>query len=278
VTENNLPEETSLYLYQIEKISGIYSKLLDRNVDVEIHLPPHYAGAGKKYPLLLLNDGQDSQAVGVKETVEKLVVEKSIPEIIVAGVTAGDRMQEYGIAAKNDYKGRGSKAKKYSKYIIDELVPYLMYRYPVVSSPTHHAMAGYSLGGLSAMDIVWNHSGVFTKVGVFSGSFWWRKRDTGSRFYSDNRDRLMHLQVRSGKFRPGLKFWFEAGTEDESNDRNRNGVIDAIDDTLDLISELTKKGYRPFHDIDYLEVKNGKHSAETWAKAMPVFLKWAFGS
>ena len=60
-------------------------------------------------------------------------------------------------------------------------------------------------------------------------------------------------------------------------DRNKNGVIDSIEDTLDLIAELTKKGYRPFQDIQYYEMKDGKHNLETWAEAMPVFLQWAFG-
>ena len=144
------------------------------------------------------------------------------------------------------------------------------------ATATHHAIAGYSLGGLSAMDICWNHPEVFTKVGVFSGSFWWRKRDTKSLFYSDHRDRLMHQQVRKGKFKAGLKFWFQTGTLDEWGDRNENGIIDSIDDTLDLITELTKKGYRPFQDIEYLEIEAGKHHPETWAEALPVFLTWAF--
>lgn len=277
MTAKNLQQEKVPDTYEIENISGIYSKLLSRNVEVEIFLPPSHAVATQKYPLLLLNDGQDSEAIKIKETLEELVFEKSIPEIIVVGVAAGDRMQEYGVAAKNDYKGRGNLAKNYTKYIVNELIPYLIYRYPVETSAKRHAIAGYSLGGLSAMDIGWNHPEVFTKVGVFSGSFWWRKRDAGSRFYSDNRDRLMHQQVRKGKFKPDLKFWFETGTLDEWSDRNKNGIIDSIDDTLDLIVELTKKGYRPFHDIEYLEIKNGKHSPETWAEAMPYFLKWAFG-
>jgi len=53
-------------------------------------------------------------------------------------------------------------------------------------------------------------------------------------------------------------------------------VIDSIDDTLDLIVELTKKGYRPFHDIHYLELPEGSHDLPTWKQAMPEFLKWAF--
>jgi enterochelin esterase-like enzyme len=260
--------------YITEKLSGIYSKLLSREVEVELFLPADVYTNRKKYPLLLLNDGQDNTAVRVKETVERLTREGSIPEII--GVRAGDRMQEYGVASKSDYLKRGAKAKAYTKYIISELIPYLIYKYPVDSSASNHAIAGYSMGGLSALDIAWNHPELFTKVGVFSGSLWWRKRDSKSRFYSDKRDRIMHQLIRHSKFKPGLKFWLQTGTKDEQSDRNKNGVIDSIDDTLDLISELTKKGYRPFHDIQYLEMKDGKHNTETWAEAMPHFLKWAF--
>ncbi len=272
--EEQVPAEP----YRSEKISGIYSKLLDRDVEVEIFLPAGQAPSGQKYPLLLLNDGQDSEAVKIKETLEKLVSEKSIPGIIVVGVFAGDRLQEYGISAKNDYQGRGRVAKNYARYITTELIPYLLYRYPIEPTASHHVIAGYSLGGLSALDICWNHPELFAKVGVFSGSLWWRKRDTNSRLYSDYRDRLMHLQVRKGKFKPGLKFWFQTGTQDEWGDRNANGIIDSIDDTLDLITELTKKGYRPFRDIAYLEIKDGKHHPETWAEAMPHFLIWAFNN
>lgn len=263
------------FRYHAEKLTGIYTKILQRNVEVEILTPPEL-DKSRKYPLLLLNDGQDSDAVKVKATVEHLVAEKAIPEIIVVGITAGDRMQEYGVAYRHDYHGRGKSAKAYSEYVTKELVPYLAYRYPVSAAPSERVFAGYSLGGLSAMDIAWNHPDQFGKVGVFSGSFWWRKRDASSFFYSDYRDRLMHLQVRRGRLKPGLKFWFQTGTLDENSDRNKNGVIDSIDDTLDLISELTRKGYRPFHDIQYLEIKNGRHNQETWALAMPEFLRWAF--
>lgn len=264
------------YSYHSEKLTDIYTKLLQRNVEVEILTPP-LMDLGKQYPLLVLNDGQDSPAVKLRETAESLVLDGSIPEIIIVGVTAADRIQEYGVGFRPDFSGRGKLAKAYSDYIIKELVPYVNYKYPLSAVPSERVMAGYSLGGLSALDIVWNHSEKFGKVGVFSGSFWWRKRDASSFFYSDYRDRLMHLQVRRGKFKPGLKFWLQTGTQDEHSDRNKNGVIDSIDDTMDLISELTRKGYRPFHDIEYLEIKDGKHNQETWAQAMPHFLKWAFG-
>jgi len=264
-------------IYTVEKISGIHSKLLNRDVDVELILPKGFENTVDKYPFLLLNDGQDNGKVRVQEAVESLTQRGLIPQIAIAAVVAGDRLQEYGVASKVDYKQRGSKAKAYAAYLIDHLLPYLEYRYPIDLNAETNAIAGYSMGGLSALDIAWNHASVFKKVGIFSGSLWWRKRDTKSMFYSDHRDRIIHQDIRHGKFRPDLKFWFQTGTEDEFSDRNGNGVIDSIDDTLDLIAELTKKGYRPFRDIQYYEMPGGKHDTETWAKAMPEFLKWSFG-
>ncbi len=265
-----------VFAYQSEKITGVFSKLLNREVDVNLLLPQGYSSSKEKFPLLVLNDGQDIEQLKVKGTLEKLTGEGSIEKVMVAGVVAGDRLQEFGVASQKDYLKRGSRAKAYTKYLSTELIPYLNFKYPVDASQKI-TIAGCSMGALSAMDIAWNNPKLFDKAGCFSGAFWWRKRDSKSRLYSDARDRIMHQQIKSGKKKEGLQFWFQTGTEDEASDRNKNGVIDSIDDTLDLIAELTKKGYRPFHDIQYLEVKGGKHNLETWAQVMPEFLKWAFG-
>lgn len=261
--------------YQLEKLTDIHSKLLERDTVVEIFVPEGHSKSGTGFPLLVLNDGQDSEAIALKATLEQLAEQKTIRNPIVVAVHAGDRMQEYGVAAKADFKKRGTKAKSYSRFIMSELIPYLEYRYAISKQPAERAIAGFSLGGLSAVDIGWHHD-YFGLVGAFSGSFWWRKRDSASRFYSEHYDRIMHQQIRKGKYRPGLKFWFQTGLLDEQSDRNKNGVIDSIDDTLDLIVELTKKGYRPFHDIHYLELPQGAHDLPTWGRALPEFLKWAF--
>ena len=85
---------------------------------------------------------------------------------------------------------------------------------------------------------------------------------------------IMHRKIRNGNYYPWLKFFFEAGTLDETADRNNNGIIDSIDDTVSLIDELIKKGYDPQTDIYYLELPEGKHNVATWARAFPEFLKW----
>ncbi len=87
----------------------------------------------------------------------------------------------------------------------------------------------------------------------------------------------MQQVIRNGKYHRGLKFFFQCGNMDETMDRNNNGIIDSIDDTLDIIKELEAKGYDREKDIEYLEMSDGKHDIATWGRAMPEFLKWGWG-
>jgi enterochelin esterase-like enzyme len=139
---------------------------------------------------------------------------------------------------------------------------------------TDAAIAGFSLGGLSALDIAWQYPQVFSKVGVFSGSLWWRSR--AFRPEDPDADRIAHEMIAQGPYRVDMKFWLQTGTLDETADRNNNGIIDSIDDTLDLIAELETVGYRQGADIRYVEMEGGEHNPHTWGEAMPDFLQWVF--
>lgn len=254
------------------EIRHVYSAELQRTVDVDVLMPIKF---DKKLPFLILNDGQDSEAVKVEDIFSELLSNELVHPFIIVSVYAGDRIQEYGVSGKHDYAKRGSKAKLYQSFIIKQLIPYLEHQFSVDIHHPLNCIAGYSLGGLSAFDIAWNNDDIFKKTGVFSGSFWWRKRalDKG---YTDA-DRIMHTRIRKSSKKPKLTFWLQAGTHDETSDRNNNGIIDSIDDTLDIISELIKKDYKPYKDVVYYEMEGGEHNQKTWSKAMPVFLMWAFG-
>jgi len=75
--------------------------------------------------------------------------------------------------------------------------------------------------------------------------------------YDDDKHRIMHQQIRNGQFAPWLKFFLQCGNLDEIKDRNHNGIIDSIEDTLDLVKELENKGYDRENDIYYLELGQG---------------------
>jgi len=257
-----------------EQEIAITSEYLKRKVIITLLMPDNYDGP-EPLNLLLFNDGQEAENLKLKDTLESLYNINRIKPVLVAAIHSGDgRLQEYGTAGKPDFKQRGAKADAYTKFIITELLPAIKKETGIeVFDIT--AFAGFSLGGLSAMDIAWNNPQLFDKVGVLSGSFWWRSRELG-KGYTDS-DRIMHSTIRETAAKPDLKFWLQTGTKDETADRNKNGIIDSIDDTIDLIKELEAKGYTRPADIQYLEVVGGAHNVPTWAEALPKFLVWAFG-
>jgi predicted alpha/beta superfamily hydrolase len=245
--------------------SLFHSKYLERPVDIAGYALTH------DYPfehVIIINDGQDLIHMDLKTLLNQ---GKANTLIIGCEAAKGEqRKQEYGVQWAADYAGRGSKANQYAKFVTDELIPWIGSEFNL--SPTvYRTIAGWSLGGLSAIDIAWHASHLFQKIGVFSGSFWWRNPFL---IKDDVHHRLMHHKVKHTAAAPPLKLWFQAGTEDEKADRNNNGIIDAIDDTLDLITELEAKGYKQGKDMHFHIVEGGKHDVQTWADVMPMFMEW----
>ncbi|THU40656.1 esterase [Niastella caeni] len=252
------------------------SEALQRTITINFYGPASNLGDNSPVGLLLFNDGQDIEAMGFDKMIAYLHQTETITPLLCVGIHSGeDRLQEYGMTSGPDFKGRGAKAGLYRQFILEELLPYIHERYSHLVF-NEMAFAGFSLGGLSALDLVWNHPDLFSKVGVFSGALWWRSKDRKDKDFNEATDRLMHRQIRQGKYQPGLKFFFQCGELDETEDRNNNGVIDSIDDTIDVMRELLAKGWVEGKNMHYLQLPDGKHDIRSWAKALPVFLKWGW--
>lgn len=257
-------------------LPDVQSKHLDNQRDISVFLPPNYRAAqNQTYKSLYINDGQDMEALGLRETLARLYKRQQIePLVVVAVPTNTARLQEYGTAVAPNAQNLGTQAPEYACFIIEELVPLIRSEFAVSELGMDTAVLGASLGGLSAFDLAWNHPDIFGTVGVFSGSFWWRAAEDETRITPG--ELIAHEMVRAGTYFQGWRAWFEAGTRDERSDRDNNGVIDAIQDTLELIEALEGLGYRLGVDLEYVEVENGRHDWPTWAEVSPDFLKWSF--
>jgi enterochelin esterase-like enzyme len=265
-------EMTELSAIIVEK-KLIYSTALRRYMTVDFYLPKNISNP-TELSLLLINDGQDLPKMSFAGMLNSLLEGGEIKPLLCVGIHAGrKRMLEYGTAKVLDFKGRGSRAEAYQDFLLEKLIPYIHSEYCIELFQTT-SIAGFSLGGLTAIDIAWNHPEVFTLAGVFSGSLWWRTKDLDAG-YSEDTDRIMHQQVRDGEWHSGQRFYFTTGSLDETSDRNGNGIIDSIDDTMDLIKLLKEKGVEEKH-ISYTNFEDGKHDVETWGRAMPGFLKWGW--
>lgn len=278
---------------------SLKSAVLNREVLIDLFIPNNLLG-NEILNLLLLNDGQDATALGLEQTLNGLYEKNTLEPLVLVAIHAPEnRTREYGIAGAPDFLNRGASANLYRDFIITELLPCIQEQIgmPILG---RKGFAGCSLGGISAFDIVWNNAEYFDFSGVFSGAFWWRKKDLKDG-YTDE-DRIVHQMIRETDVitkadergevnariqepggvpeiggRPKLKFWLMTGTEDETADRNHNLIIDSIDDTIDIIKELLKKGYQRPENITYYEMVGGKHNVESWSSVMPAFLCWAFG-
>ncbi len=234
---------------------------------------------------LLVNDGQDVIPLGVALALDDLWKKDQLRPMVVVALPVtpgGDRLHDYGtaehdvtIACDTGTQILGTRAADYARYVIDQALPAAEAAVGFAASPARTGFIGASLGGLSAFSIAWDHPEVFAFAGVMSGSLWWRTH-AGTVEERQN-SRIMHAIVARSEPRPGLRAWFQAGTNDETADRDEDGVIDAIDDTLDLMAALRAKGFEDGVSMVYREVERGIHGYPTWRVVFPEFLLWAAG-
>lgn len=251
-------------------IHQIASASLNRIVRADFYLPDqiHIVNG---IDVLLVNDGQDLLKMDIRSMINGL--ELGGNKLVMVAIHAGtERKQEYGVSGMPDFMNRGSKAGDYSIFILNELMPYF-YSKIGRSIVRNKYIAGFSLGGLMAFDLALEFPMEFQAAGVFSGSFWWRSKDL-KEGYIEERDRIMHAKIRTKKSNNLQRFFLQTGALDEKADRNKNGIIDSIDDTLDIIKELEQIGFNKDEQIKYLELADGAHDVATWSKVMLEFLKW----
>src|SRR5215475_4774000 len=142
------------------------SKILANRRDILVYLPPGYRRfSRKRYPVLYLHDGQNvfdaatsfaGVEWGVDETAERLIKENLIePFIIVAVANTGEeRIDEYtptrGVIDTNAKRKKRSKglARKYARFLMDELKPYIDRKYQTKPDAEFTGLGGSSLGGL----------------------------------------------------------------------------------------------------------------------------------
>jgi len=265
-------------------------------VRLAIHLPPGYdPAAAIDYPVLYLNDGQDAAAVGLEPTLARLYAEDAIEKVIVVAIDMlPDRMGTYGLSDRAGHRSVvgdsrfgpvGKRAHEYSEWVAGELVPYIDRHYRTRREPEARSVLGWSLGGLNAFNLGWEYPDVFARVGAFSPSFWLSSDRTDAA--SVQRTRLAQGSVESGPIREGTRFWFAVGSAEETDDRDGDGVIDAVDDTLDLARGLARLGYSANleyasdqsrdDEVAFQLLPHGQHNQASWARMLPLFLQWAYG-
>lgn len=291
--------------WRIQSIDLPAAAFAPERVHVHVVLPPGYEGSElRRYPVLYVNDGQDMQAVGLRESLARLHGEGAIrPVIVVAIDMLHDRMGTYGLSDRargrslpgdSKYGPVGARANDYSEWVATSLVPYVDAHYRTQARPGGRTILGWSLGALNAFNLGWQYPEVFGRVGAFSPSFW--LAGDRSSAATIQRTRLAQRMVDGLPRRDHTRWFFAVGSNEETDDRDGDGVNDAVDDTRDLIEGwqgedgVALRGLAQcgdsidMHwaeapartDVAYVLLEGGQHNQASWALMLPLFLRWAY--
>ncbi len=280
--------------------------LAEAPLRIRVYLPPGYAATQARYTVLYVNDGQDMEAVDLAGTLQRLYARDVITRIIVVAVDMPpDRMAGYGlfdrekgeaITAPTKHGVVGANAQAYASWLTQVLVPAIDARYRTQANVDGRTILGWSLGALSAFGIGWQYPETFGRVGAFSPSFWLAADPADAA--SVQATRIVHRLVDASPPASRPRVFLGVGTQEESDDRDGDGdgMIDVVDDALELIAGqagvdgITRGGLAGLGieaNLDgarsptcaaatlYL-LEGGRHQQSSWARMLPPFLRWAF--
>src|SRR5207248_3543423 len=120
-------------------------------------------------------------------------------------------------------------ARKYAKFLIQELKPFIDSKYRTKPEAEFTGLGGSSLGGLLAMTLGLWFPNVFTRLAVLSPSVWW-----------DDEVIVRGVLALEKKFR--LKIWLDPGSAEPGLECARN-----------LCGALIDRGWNLYDDFEYHE-------------------------
>ena len=148
---------------------------------------------------------------------------------------------------------------KYSRLIVDELLPVLKKQYNIADDPECRAISGASSGAICAFNVAWHRPDQFRKVISTIGSF---TNILGGHVYPD--------LIRQNEQKP-IRVYLQDGVND--NRGLRNGNYDPTRDwhaqNIKMVQALTEKKY----DVNYTW-GIGTHSSKQGGAIMPEMLRW----
>jgi predicted alpha/beta superfamily hydrolase len=162
---------------------SVKSQILNETRKVWVYVPASYnpkAAHKQLYPVVYLLDGDDHfpSVVGMIQQLSEVNGNSICPDMIVVGITNTDRTRDLtptnSLFSPDRKKTDGLKTsgggEKFTAFIEKELIPHIDSLYPVAP---YKILIGHSLGGLTAMNIIINHTNMFNAYVAIDPSMWW---------------------------------------------------------------------------------------------------------
>lgn len=145
-----------------------------------VYLPKDYATCTKKYPVIYMHDGQnlfDTSTAAYGEWNVDEALDSINAKVIVIGIEHGNDKRIDELTPFKNEKYGGGKADDYLDFIVKTLKPKVDATYRTKTNAKNTAIFGSSLGGLVSFYAAIKYPTVFGKVGCFSPSFWFGRKE-----------------------------------------------------------------------------------------------------
>ncbi len=223
-------------------------------------LPHDYEQSKKRYPVLYLQDAQnlfDENAPFGNWGIDRHMAElasRGRGDIVIIAIDHGgrERLMEYSPYYHRTFgKGEGI---HYAKFIIETLKPYVDKKYRTLPDRIHNGIGGSSMGGLISAYIGLVHSEYFSKLMIFSPSFWFSDRIYFNAF---NHDTTHPLRL------------YIYGGEKESKYMSRH---------IHRFYDAVKRGERFGRSNTFKIIINedGEHNERHWGEAFTPAVEWLY--
>jgi predicted alpha/beta superfamily hydrolase len=257
----------------LKVLAGLTSPQLADARDILVYLPPSYADAGRRFPVLYMQDGQNlfDEATSyagewqVDETLEQLSREGI--EAIVVGVANAPNRRYAEYTPFADDQGEGGEGDRYLAFLVESVKPCIDRAFRSAPGRDQTGIAGSSLGGLISLYAFFRYPQVFGLAGVFSPAF----EIGAARFYPF---------MEQASFSRG-KIYMDVGTLEARGLEPDPDVMQELSDLYlydvrRMRDLLLAKGYREGQDLLYFEEQGGIHHESAWARRLPAALRFLF--
>lgn len=236
----------------------ISSRVLNQSRAYRVVLPPDYDANNKeRYPVVYAHDGQnmfDRGSYGSWNAIaamDREIGAGRMKKVIIVGIDSNEKRFENYIPSDD----QGGRAERYVQFIRNELKPLIDRTYRTLPDAKHTGTLGSSLGGLVSMYMAWDHSDVFGRVGVFSGSF--QMENFTNRVKNSERPENVRLYMDTG----------ESGTANDGFYNSRSVYDSLVGRSNPFVLE---------ENLRFIIGYGHSHNEAAWAARLPAALSYLY--
>jgi enterochelin esterase family protein len=218
---------------------ALHSAALGGERSVLVYEPARFRST-RRYPLLVVHDGEDYlRFADLKTVLDNLIHRLEIPPLIAALTQSDER---------------------HGRFLVEELLPSLAERFPLVDEPSARGLMGASFGAVAALSTAWRAPGAFGNLLLQSGSFAFT--DIGRHEQGPAWDGVVDFvnAFRRAPGRPAERVYVSCGIYEGLIYYNRS-----------LVPLLQSTGMA----VRYTEARDG-HNWENWRDRLREGLSWLF--